>query len=349
MFASHDDFGDQGTGFASPGLRGFWRAGPMPQAPVELVLRRGIVLRGRAVDAAGRAFACDSLMLVPEYNGSGPPRIEAKTDGDGHFAFRRAVLENFEIVPHSLDHWRPTSPGNYLRITQVPQSWVATARAGGSIDIRVEPYTLVGPQLVVSEDAKRLLTTLRQRLGEIAALSKSEEGLKRGGDLDLRPLLGLARQTLRDALGPPSIDCRDKPSVNVTTGERERIAPCQADEDLAYSFYRLPKGTTGGGPELLLQFNPRWNLRSGALAFDAVELSRLFPTSFLAVGFVLGFLGSRAIATRLVRSNRATLAGAATVLAPASLVSASIVADFVLRAFLVLTGNHLLMVVVGPF
>ena len=352
MFASHDDFGDQWTGFASPGWRGFWRAGPMPETPVDLVLRRGTVLRGRAVDTAGRAFACGSLMLVPEYNGSGPPRIEAKTDGDGHFAFRRAVLENFELVPHSLDYWRPTTPGNYLRITQVPQSWVATARAGGSIDIRVEPYTVVpasidvsalhvpsvrtwtrwssgdaavqqvvnptghvhilmeqgishelwvspaagqnwpaapwrrgvspnwigtptgpvavtisqnstrpvqrqsvGPQTVMSEDAKRLLTTLRQRLDEIATASKSVEGLKARTDLDLRPLLGLRRQTLRDALGLPSVNCRDKPAFNVTTGERGRIAPCQADDDLAYSFYRLPKLTAGGGPELLLQFN----------------------------------------------------------------------------------------------
>ena len=151
IYASHDDFGDQWTGFASPGLRGFWRAGPMPTAPVELVLRRGIVLRGRAVDAAGRAFACDSLMLVPDYNGSGPPRIEAKTDGDGHFAFRRAVLENFELVPHSLDYWRPTTPGNYLRITQVPESWVSTARAGGFIDLRVEPYTLVPASKLASK------------------------------------------------------------------------------------------------------------------------------------------------------------------------------------------------------
>ena len=112
-----------------------------------------------------------------------------------------------------------------------------------------------GPQTAVSEDAKRLLVTLRQRLDEVAAASKSGEALKRGGDLDVRPLLGLRRDTLRDALGPPSINCRDEPGVNVTTGERVRIAPCQADEDLAYSFYRLPALTGGGGPELLLQFN----------------------------------------------------------------------------------------------
>jgi len=169
MYASHDDFGDQWTGFASPGLRGFWRAGPMPQAPVELVLRRGIVLRGRAVDTAGRAFACDSLMLVPAYNGSGPPRIEAQTDGDGHFAFRRAVLENFELVPHSFDHWRPTTPGNYLRITQVPQSWVTTAQAGGSIDIRVEPYTLVPVSIDVSAlHVPSVRTWTRSSSGEAA-------------------------------------------------------------------------------------------------------------------------------------------------------------------------------------
>ena len=107
----------------------------------------------------------------------------------------------------------------------------------------------------MSDDAKRLLATLRQRLDEIAAAPESGKGLKRGGDLDLRPLRGLQRETLRDALGPASINCRDKPAVNVTTGERVRTAPCQADEDLVYSFYRLPKGTAGGGSELLLQFD----------------------------------------------------------------------------------------------
>jgi hypothetical protein len=112
-----------------------------------------------------------------------------------------------------------------------------------------------GPRTVMSEDAKRLLATLRQRLDEIAAASRSGQALKRGGDLDLRPLIGLRRETLRDGLGPTSINCRDKPIVSVTTGERVRIAPCQADEDIAYSFYRLPQGTAGGGPELLLQFD----------------------------------------------------------------------------------------------
>jgi hypothetical protein len=41
----------------------------------------------------------------------------------------------------------------------------------------------------------------------------------------------------------------------MTTGERERISPCQADEDLGYSFFTWPKGTAGGGPQLLLQFD----------------------------------------------------------------------------------------------
>ena len=107
----------------------------------------------------------------------------------------------------------------------------------------------------VSDDAKQLLATLRQRLDEIAAASESR--LKPGGDLDLRPLIGLQVKTLRDALGPASINCRDKSTINVTTGERERIAPCRADDDLVYSFYRLPKGTGGGGPELLLQFDQK--------------------------------------------------------------------------------------------
>jgi hypothetical protein len=114
---------------------------------------------------------------------------------------------------------------------------------------------VAGPQTVLSEDASRLLAALRQQLDEVAAASTLGQELRRGGDLDLRSLVGLRRDTLRDGLGPPSINCRDKPAVNMTTGERERISPCQADEDLGYSFFTWPKGTAGGGPQLLLQFD----------------------------------------------------------------------------------------------
>jgi hypothetical protein len=108
-----------------------------------------------------------------------------------------------------------------------------------------------------SEEVKRLLAALRQRLSDIDAASKSGAGLKPENDLDVTPLIGLPKETLRNALGPTSINCAIKPAVNVTTGERMRIAPCQDDQDLAYSFYSLPAGWAGGGPELLLQFDQR--------------------------------------------------------------------------------------------
>jgi hypothetical protein len=107
-----------------------------------------------------------------------------------------------------------------------------------------------------SPSADVFAPTLRQQLDEIAAASTLGQELRRRGDLGVGPLVGLRRQTLRDALGPTSINCRDKPAVNMTTGERERIAPCQTDEDLAYSFHALPKGTAGGGAVLLLRFDP---------------------------------------------------------------------------------------------
>jgi hypothetical protein len=33
------------------------------------------------------------------------------------------------------------------------------------------------------------------------------------------------------------------------------VAPCQTNDDWFYSFYHLPEGWLGGGPELLLGFD----------------------------------------------------------------------------------------------
>jgi hypothetical protein len=140
--ASHDDFGLQWTASAD-GWSGFQQFGPMPGAPVDLVLRRGVGIRGRVLDPSGRPLAGEAVFLVPHYNGSGPAKIEAPTDSGGRFTFGRAVLARFELVPRSLDHWHPRKVGEYLRIAQRPDAWIESARSGSSIEVQVEPYTLV--------------------------------------------------------------------------------------------------------------------------------------------------------------------------------------------------------------
>jgi hypothetical protein len=59
--------------------------------------------------------------------------------------------------------------------------------------------------------------------------------------LDLAPLNGIARQDLLAAFGPPTF-CTLPPYVPKGTD-------CPAHYN-QWSFYRLPRGTLGGGPEL---------------------------------------------------------------------------------------------------
>ena len=146
IIASHADFGLQWTeGVSIDGVTriSYQRTGPVPNAPVDLILRRGVVLRGRVLDPAGGVFARQKLVLVPAYIGSGPATIEASTDSEGRFTFERAVLSRFELVPRGLDQWHPLKPGEYLRFTQAAESWRKIAQSGGTIELQVDRYTLV--------------------------------------------------------------------------------------------------------------------------------------------------------------------------------------------------------------
>ena len=153
IIASHADFGlqwTQGVSPDGPAWTGYQRSGPVPDAPVELILRRGVVLRGRVVDAAGRAFARQTLVLIPAYIGSGPATIEASTDSEGRFAFERAVVSQFELVPRSLTHWHPMKPGEYLRFAQAAELWGKTARSGGAIELQIDRYALIAVTIDVT-------------------------------------------------------------------------------------------------------------------------------------------------------------------------------------------------------
>jgi hypothetical protein len=153
LTASHPAFGLQWTGgyaVGQPRWDGFRYGGVVPEGPVTLVLRRGVVLRGRVLTRDGQPFANEEMLIVPAYIGSGPASIRTTTDWDGRFAFERAVLSSFELVPRSLDHWNPHGQGQYFRITQTPELWIKAAAAGGSIDIQLESFVLLPVTLDVT-------------------------------------------------------------------------------------------------------------------------------------------------------------------------------------------------------
>jgi hypothetical protein len=123
-------------------------SGSIPDEPIELTLRRGIVLAGRILDPAGRPLAKTKLLLIPAYRGSGPSPVEARTDAKGRFSFPRLVLGDFEIVVGDLDTWHPeTRHGlrarDFLRILDPkPADWKARAEAGREMDLRTEKIAL---------------------------------------------------------------------------------------------------------------------------------------------------------------------------------------------------------------
>jgi len=89
-----------------------------------------------------------------------------------------------------------------------------------------------------------LLAELSSRLDKVQ-VAGGQVHVVTGGGIALEPLLGMTRSELRSALGAPRA-C-----------DEGSVAPCQTDDDWFYSFYFLPAGTVGGGPELLLQFDDR--------------------------------------------------------------------------------------------
>ena len=101
-----------------------------------------------------------------------------------------------------------------------------------------------------------LLAELSARLDRVQ-IAGHDEQVSTGGGLALEPLLGTTQSQLRAALGAPHT-CRKKQSTE-SDGNRSLAAPCQTDDDWFYSFYHLPAGAVGGGPELLLQFDNEGN------------------------------------------------------------------------------------------
>jgi len=149
LAASHPDYGLQYTDMAWNA----WARYDLPVPTVELTLRRGVVLRGQLVDASGSPRANETLLLVYDYLGSGPFPLETTTDGAGQFAFPRAVLNGFELVARSLDHWHPeaqSQPGTYLRVVAHHDEWLARARLDQPVRVTAEAFALVTVTVAVT-------------------------------------------------------------------------------------------------------------------------------------------------------------------------------------------------------
>jgi hypothetical protein len=94
-------------------------------------------------------------------------------------------------------------------------------------------------------EASALLSDLRQRLAEVRAAAPDQH--VETGPVDAAGLSGVHRGVIENALGAPHT-CRGE-------GETPAPAPCEQPDDVFYSFYHLPEGSVGGGPELLLRYD----------------------------------------------------------------------------------------------
>jgi hypothetical protein len=157
--AFHPDFGHD-RDYKSTG---WLYSGSIPDGPVELTLRRGVVLAGRILAPDGRPLAGKKLLLIPAYRGSGPSPVEARTDALGRFSFPRLVLGNFEIVVGDLDAWRPETrhvqrARDFLRILDPETAdWMARAEAGRELELRTEKVALrIVPVEVIDPAGRRV-------------------------------------------------------------------------------------------------------------------------------------------------------------------------------------------------
>jgi hypothetical protein len=125
-------------------------------------------------------------------------------------------------------------------------AWVAACSSG--------PATPSAPRALITPVAAAALQVMRAQLDAVrnaapgAAVQSDSQGV---ADY----LLGLNRQQIRESLGEPRVctaaDAREVDHRGVP------LSSCEAEGDWHFSFYHLPEGASGGGPELLLHFDER--------------------------------------------------------------------------------------------
>jgi hypothetical protein len=97
---------------------------------------------------------------------------------------------------------------------------------------------------------KELLQTLRQCLVQVS-LQTSKEGFQSPCvNTDVSSLNGISRGQLTGALGPPQY------CASANGGGFPKEHDCPLDQNPQWSFYHLPQGVFGGGPELVCESQP---------------------------------------------------------------------------------------------
>jgi hypothetical protein len=129
------------------------------------------------------------------------------------------------------------------------------AALGAAKDVVPEPDDL--PRL---DQRGGALAVLRAALDRARAARPEQQVTT--GPVDATVLVGMSQLAIIRALGAPG-RCTVAPQtvcdpttqpVQCRQEMRAQPAPCTSGTDLFYSFYHLPEGWLGGGPELLLRF-----------------------------------------------------------------------------------------------
>ena len=100
-----------------------------------------------------------------------------------------------------------------------------------------------------------LLQTLSAKLAEIKA-SSDKESVAIDSVIEVQSLVGTSRREILSALGEPDA-CANKADSR-----------CNTQSVWVYSFYRLPKGWRGGGPELNLAFGKEGTIKEAKWKFS---------------------------------------------------------------------------------
>jgi len=148
----------------------------------------------------------------------------------------------------------------------------ATDRSEGSETRPAEgPRTEATPETGTAPSTSAVLVDLRERL-EQARSSDADEPVSTG-PASVEGLVGTHRGVIENALGEPQ-ECEMGTQTVCPGGggpcveeERATPAPCEQADDVFYSFYHLPEGWVGGGPELLLRYDDAGRCTHGVWRF----------------------------------------------------------------------------------
>ena len=202
----------------------------------------------------------DRMLVPPERvePATGPNPGEAtriRAHGALYFS-QTGTYVSTEILADGKDRRRVPLTQMGYGIGPVPREPMleVTARAAPLVDERGYELHVVIALLDAPDRTQpraELFAELRALLDHVAAAPPGEVVDVRALDISLLP--GATRSELLEALGQPDY-CIEK-EVLGEGGNTRPIVPCRpGNDDLVYSFYRLPANSLGGGPELHLTF-----------------------------------------------------------------------------------------------